>query len=212
MAASYPTSVKTWTDVADNTDTVLAAHINEAYEEIIAVETDLINNVGNRTYTEQNYVTDSESITASIDALDMSVKKDVCKMRLVTAQSLANNSVEIIKFNDDVVDTNDMADTTNNRVYIKKDGVYLITGVVYMANPENTTGIRAVYLAVNNTIVTSNGMNLLPTHAAGWNVTPFSTTWLLESGDYIDIRMFQSTGAARAIGIDNRTDWSVIQL
>lgn len=30
--------------------------------------------IGNRTYTEDNYVTDSESVTSSIDALDMAVK------------------------------------------------------------------------------------------------------------------------------------------
>lgn len=43
MAASYPTSVKTWTPVADSTDTIDAAHVNELYEEVIAVETDLKN-------------------------------------------------------------------------------------------------------------------------------------------------------------------------
>jgi len=39
MAASFPTSIKTWTDVTDNVDTILAVHINDAYAEIIAVET-----------------------------------------------------------------------------------------------------------------------------------------------------------------------------
>jgi hypothetical protein len=39
MAASYPGSVKTWTPVADSVDTVSAVDMNEAYEEIIALET-----------------------------------------------------------------------------------------------------------------------------------------------------------------------------
>lgn len=39
MAASFPGSVKSWTPVVDNVTTVLAAHINQAYEEIIALET-----------------------------------------------------------------------------------------------------------------------------------------------------------------------------
>lgn len=38
MAASFPGAVKSWTPVVDNTTTVLASHINEAYEEIIALE------------------------------------------------------------------------------------------------------------------------------------------------------------------------------
>lgn len=41
MAASFPTSIKTWTAVADNVDTISASHINGAYDEIIAVETAL---------------------------------------------------------------------------------------------------------------------------------------------------------------------------
>jgi len=36
--AIYPDGIKSWTNVADNTDHVMAAHINEAYEEIIALE------------------------------------------------------------------------------------------------------------------------------------------------------------------------------
>jgi hypothetical protein len=46
MAASYPTSVKSWSDVVDNNDTIMANHINDAYEEIIAIETDLLSNSG----------------------------------------------------------------------------------------------------------------------------------------------------------------------
>jgi hypothetical protein len=38
MAASFPGSVKSWTPVVDNVTAVLAAHVNEAYDEIIAIE------------------------------------------------------------------------------------------------------------------------------------------------------------------------------
>jgi hypothetical protein len=36
--ASYPTTVKTWTNVVDNIDDILAFHINDAFAEIIATE------------------------------------------------------------------------------------------------------------------------------------------------------------------------------
>lgn len=39
MAASFPDSIKTWAPVVDNVDDILAAHINGAYDEIIAIET-----------------------------------------------------------------------------------------------------------------------------------------------------------------------------
>lgn len=42
MAASFPSNTKTWTPVADNTDNILAAHINDAYAEIVAIETHLL--------------------------------------------------------------------------------------------------------------------------------------------------------------------------
>lgn len=38
MAASFPGSTKTWTPVADNTDEIMASHVNDLYEEVIAVE------------------------------------------------------------------------------------------------------------------------------------------------------------------------------
>jgi len=41
MAASYPGAVKTYTDKVDGEDKYYAAHVNEAYAEIIAVETEL---------------------------------------------------------------------------------------------------------------------------------------------------------------------------
>jgi len=41
MGATYPGGIKSWENVADNTDYVLAEHINDAYAEIIAIETDL---------------------------------------------------------------------------------------------------------------------------------------------------------------------------
>ena len=39
--ASYPGSIKTWTPVEDYVDDILASHVNEAYDEIIATQTEL---------------------------------------------------------------------------------------------------------------------------------------------------------------------------
>ena len=39
--ASYPDSIKTWTPVVDLEDEILAEHVNGAYEEIIAIQTEL---------------------------------------------------------------------------------------------------------------------------------------------------------------------------
>ena len=39
--ASYPDSIKSWTPVVDLEDEILAEHINEAYEEIIAIQKEL---------------------------------------------------------------------------------------------------------------------------------------------------------------------------
>lgn len=41
MAASFPTGVKTWTQVADNTNDVMAADVNTLYDEVTALETEL---------------------------------------------------------------------------------------------------------------------------------------------------------------------------
>ena len=41
MAASYPGSLHTFTPVVDGVDWVLGSHMNEAHEEVIAVQTEL---------------------------------------------------------------------------------------------------------------------------------------------------------------------------
>lgn len=46
MAAVYPGNVKTWTDVADNTDYILDHHINDLYAEVIAIEVYLNSLIG----------------------------------------------------------------------------------------------------------------------------------------------------------------------
>jgi phage-related tail fiber protein len=45
MAASYPNNVKSWTDKKDNEDWGFASHINDAYAELMAIESELISNV-----------------------------------------------------------------------------------------------------------------------------------------------------------------------
>ena len=39
MAASYPTSIKSFSTKTDNVDDVLAAHVNDLQEEVVAIET-----------------------------------------------------------------------------------------------------------------------------------------------------------------------------
>lgn len=46
MAATFPGGVKAWTDVADNADYILDHHINDAYAEILAIETLLLSSNG----------------------------------------------------------------------------------------------------------------------------------------------------------------------
>ena len=43
--ASFPQNVKTWTDKQDFVDDVVAKDTNEAYAEIIAIETELLSNM-----------------------------------------------------------------------------------------------------------------------------------------------------------------------
>jgi hypothetical protein len=44
MAASFPTSVKSFSTKADNVDDVMASHINDIQDEVVAIETHLITN------------------------------------------------------------------------------------------------------------------------------------------------------------------------
>lgn len=45
MAASYPSTVKTWTALVDSTDYPQAAHLNTGYDEVTAIEQGLLNGI-----------------------------------------------------------------------------------------------------------------------------------------------------------------------
>lgn len=98
MAASYPTSAKTWTPVADTTDTIMADHINDAYEEIIAVETDLLNS---KSSLANNLVSKGASASSTESLSDLVAKVlDIPSWEYVSdwldVRNAAADSIEIL--------------------------------------------------------------------------------------------------------------------
>ena len=89
---------------------------------IVSTATDAI---GNRAYTEDNYVTDSETITSSINALDMAVK---------------DNSDDIAQNTADIADI----ESVNGLVKGNGAGVYAAATVADLPEPEADTNMTLV--------------------------------------------------------------------
>jgi len=119
MAASYPTSVKTWTAVVDNVDDNSAADINELYEEVISIETNVASTVLT-TATVGTLINGATEKTAPLDAdfiplmdsaasnitkkLSWAYVKSVLNTYLLSnTQTLTNKTLNYPKINENVL-------------------------------------------------------------------------------------------------------------
>lgn len=203
MSASYPSSKKTWIDKIDKVvgvtegDDIMAADVNDAYAEIIAIEDELLNRKTTIVQLDTEptgiiegrlWLDGSESGTQSITTTQ-SVK--AVKM---TNQSIESGSIITIDFDSEEFDTNTLHDNSinNSRLTCKIAGIYLCT--LQIDFEENVTGSRAVQLLKNGTIAISGTQaNALQ---VGDTVVTILGVCQLAINDYVEGQAYQSSGGA----------------
>jgi hypothetical protein len=115
------------------------------------------------------------------------------------SQSITTSTNTILAFNTErydqasnVADTMHDTVTNNSRLTCRYAGVYHITGMIEWAT--NTTGERIVELFLNNTTVIAR--NRLAAGSVGSIVQSASRDYSLAVNDFVEVRVFQSSGGA----------------
>lgn len=110
-----------------------------------------------------------------------------------TNPSIANNTLTTLAFNTESYDTNAYHDnsTNNSRLTIPsgKGGYYLITAIVQW--DVNATGRRELYIAKNGTLISGAEVTA---SAAAYPKPNFSMPFALAVGDYVEVKLYQSSG------------------
>lgn len=125
-----------------------------------------------------------------------------CRFGLAAAQSIANNTVTKVAFNEARLDTDTMADTTNNEILIKTPGIYI--GGVNITWGDNSAAERyarvdvypnGVGIATFRRAANVNSEHAFPLPARRYNV-----------GDTLELIVRQQSGVALNI-LTNSEIW-----
>lgn len=126
--------------------------------DLISQTQDIINNtdgkIGTQTYTEQNYVTNGESLTESVDSLDIQVKNNTDNIlnhenRITTIESqnldgrvtTLENDIQNANYTDTLTQTSSIFSVGTG---YKDDGTYLDVSSSVVNGQVNVTKIRAI--------------------------------------------------------------------
>ena len=125
------------------------------------------------------------------------------------SQNISNSTLTAITFANENFDTNNFHSTSTNtqRITIPsgKDGYYQVNGSVRW--DANTTGSRSVYIYKNGSDVGSNYC----TPSANNPSNALSVILYLVAGDYIELSVFQNSGATRTV-LASAGDGTVFQV
>lgn len=223
MAASYPSSVKSFTPLVDNTDYPQATQVTQIYDEITALEQALLSTgllLGNGSLSNPavGFVSDPNTglyrvgadnlalVTGGVAALDIDAVQQInsatqfrCRVDKSGAQSIADATVTAVTFGaaTEAFDVGAMHDESSNtsRITVPTggDGIYLFGGGGQFA--ANATGIRLLYFRKNGSDI--NGINAgSPGSASGVQAVGTAGMVSMAAGDYLELTVFQTSGGA----------------
>jgi hypothetical protein len=215
MASSYPGFIKEFVRLVNGLDKYKAEHINDAYEEIEAIQAVLGTNPQGLSPTVRERI---EALAALLAALDSNADGkadaaesvpwsgvigkpyDIVKVHLSAQVPLVHNTYNILNwgvFSIQRVSGANLWDS-GSRVYIRKTGVYRLT--IWSRFDANANGGRIITFRKNAAGNPVGGIPLVdfdapPNPVPYWGVTIAAGVLAnLSAGDYIEVVAYQSSG------------------
>lgn len=128
-----------------------------------------------------------------ISALSFAPKKiPFCRAYHNTTQSIPNGGIRTLSFNRERFDNNGMFSPTSTDITIKTAGIYLVGCCVYFSS--NSSGLRALYIQVNNSYLINNVLNNGVSGAGVW--LEAQSIWSFAVDDYVRAQVWQNSGSA----------------
>ena len=118
-----------------------------------------------------------------------------CRVYHDAAQSIANGTETSLAFNSERYDTAAMHDTAtnNSRITIGAAGLYVITTHIEFAT--NVTGQRYAFIRLNGATILAMQTGWEGAGGVGLYIN-LATTERLAAADYLEVRVYQNSGAA----------------
>jgi hypothetical protein len=123
-------------------------------------------------------------------------------MKKSANQSIPNNTVTVIGFDDVQYDTHSAFDTSNYRFVVPANqaGKYIFTLTAGFSNPNETTADRyQLFIKKNDEFTDFAGDLAQATNSSADPTMNFTTQFELVAGDYVDGRIYQNGGDSETL-------------
>src|SRR5436190_16085494 len=113
------------------------------------------------------------------------------------AQSIPHNVLTAMTFNAELYDTDTLHDLATNptRFTVKTPGIYNLNGSVIFSGSTPIAGVRQAAVYVNGVSAWDSEVQVNPS-ASEWTQITVAATLKLAAGDYVEIILTQTSGAA----------------
>ena len=152
--------------------------------------------------TVDTLVDELAKVTTDVTALEMALrekgllrKTPICRVGITKVQAIPNNTQTKAQFDKVVFDTDSIGDISNSRFLIRTRGNYSLQSNISFAN--NATGIRGLYLKVNNG--TSAELMLIGALSGDRTWLTSSTILSLNIGDTVEFYVYQTSGGTLSL-------------
>jgi len=130
------------------------------------------------------------------------LKQSYTKIKISSAQTIANDSWTKLNYDTADIDIQEEADTVNNRITVKKDGVYLLISQTVFAG--NATGRRESRFYKNG-LVADICLGCLQAGLSDGNKLIDICLLSLSDSDYIEVYVYQNSGGNLDVSDANLT-------
>lgn len=168
MSTTFPTSIDSYSTKVDGIDDVLASHVNNLQDAVVAVETFI--GAGGLSLSQGVRVFNSANLT------------------------IDTGSWTTLTFDSESYDLNGMHSTSSNtsRLTAQRAGVYSIFGSIRFATSSSGT-LRGVRIVVNGSVIIA--LDLRPPNGAASTVNiTIASCYKLAVNDYVELQVYQDTG------------------
>lgn len=140
-------------------------------------------------------VATTSELTAIVAAVSFLQTPPIAELRQTIGQSIANNAFTAITFDTKDKDSaGGWSSGANTRYTAQYPGWYLGGGIG--AFPANATGQRGVAWSINGSTINPAAPFLQPTASGGMNLPSSPQLFFLNIGDFVEFKVFQSSGGA----------------
>jgi len=194
MSASYPRAIKVFTAKHDYTDDVMAAHVNDLQDEVVALETIL---GVNPNLLDSDDLEPMASLAARLSALESGRTIPAFDMWENTIQSVAKDVVQYVPF-PTPLPNNDPFHWYNgvNGFRVNKTGWYHINGyTIWRANGDD--GFRRLGIYANTRLLASSDFQGTLTYTFEASVCSIG---VLTAGTQVRLGAYRTSSAAQTTG------------